>query len=273
MISFAQRLIPVWDTDIVYGESLTMVRDENGVAKAPLLFDPIEILEVTDAKECVRYELGRDFVVEGRELILTENSSITAITPEEMYPTEWIKGQSFPYPNGNLLFREGCFFHCRQISVTYTCRRGEWEGVKPTSVASLLPQTAKRLQNGEPMRVVAYGDSITFGANASGKSNAEPFQGPYIELFAEGLFRRFGSVIQLNNRAIGGKNSVWGIENVEAMVNDYKPQLVVLAFGMNDAGRSAEEFADNIKQIINSIREKIPRVRSLWWPPARPIRF
>lgn len=270
MLSFVQRMIPVWDTDTVYGESLTMIRDENGVAKAPLMFDPIEILEVTDACECVRYEKGKDFLIDGRELVLTSDSEISCFTQEEMYPTEWIKGASFPYPEGNLLFREGDFFHRRQISVTYTCKRGQWSGVKPTSVKKLLPKTAQRLQNREPFRLLAYGDSITHGANASRRSNAEPFQGPYIELFAEGLFRQFGSVVQLINHAIGGKNSIWGKQHVDYLVNEYAPDLVLLAFGMNDGKLSVEDFSENIKQMIESMREKNPNCEILMVATSTP---
>ena len=258
MLNFEKRMIPVWDTDVVYGEPLTMCRDENGVAKAPLLYNPIEILEVTDAKEQTTYEAGRDYEVVNGELILTPDSRIFAFTREEMYPAEWIKGQSFPFPNGNLLFREGNFFHERQIAVTYTCHRGEWSGVKPSCASHLLPKTAERLKKREPFRMVAYGDSITHGANASRQSNTSPFQPPYSVLFCEGLYRRFGSVVQLCNHAIGGKNSEWGIANVDYLVNDYAPDLVLLAFGMNDVKWSAEIFAENTRKMIDRIREKNP---------------
>lgn len=258
MLSFEESMLPVWDADIVYGESLTMVRDKDGVAKAPLLFEPIEVLDVTDAKGSIRYEEGRDFKILNREFILTPDSRIFSFTLDEMFPSEWIKGESFPFPNGNLLFHENSFFHERQISVTYTCSRGQWSGVKPRSVARLLPKTVDRLKNGEPFRLVAYGDSITYGANASRLSNVSPYQDPYVGLFSEGLFRRFGSVVQMINHAVGGKNSEWGIENVDFLVNDYAPDLVLLAFGMNDLKWSAEVFAGNMRTMIDRIRSKYP---------------
>ena len=47
MLTLEQGMKPIWDTDIVWEESLTMVKDKNGIAKAPLLYTPKQIFSVT----------------------------------------------------------------------------------------------------------------------------------------------------------------------------------------------------------------------------------
>ena len=49
MFTFDQMLTPVWDTDVVYGESFTMYRDKSGEISAKFLYEPEEIVEVRSA--------------------------------------------------------------------------------------------------------------------------------------------------------------------------------------------------------------------------------
>ena len=55
MFSVEQLMIPVWDTEVIYDEALTMVRS-NGACEAPLLFVPLEIMKVTSADKTEEYE-------------------------------------------------------------------------------------------------------------------------------------------------------------------------------------------------------------------------
>ncbi len=123
MLNFEKLFTPVWDTDIVYDESLMMLFDENGVAKAPLLFQPIQIIGVTDSKGENTYEENVDYTIKGRELRLTENSRIFAFKREDFFLDEEIEGRSFPMFDKHLRFSEGDFLISRQIAVTYTCKK------------------------------------------------------------------------------------------------------------------------------------------------------
>ena len=38
MLTLEQRMTSIWKTDTIWEESLTMVKDKNGIAKAPLLY-------------------------------------------------------------------------------------------------------------------------------------------------------------------------------------------------------------------------------------------
>ena len=62
----------------------------------------------------------------------------------------------------------------------------------------------------------------------------------------------------MKNLAVGGKDTAWGLTQIDNVVEG-RPDLVVLAFGMNDsAGRTAKDFEANTKSTIARIREKLP---------------
>ena len=256
--SFEEGMLPVWDTDTVYGESLTMLRDETGAARAPLLYTPRQVLYVTNAAGTEEYTEGVDWYVEDGKFCLTETSRCFAFTEAELYPAEPIEGKSFAKPGGNILFGEGNFFHMRQLAVTYIPERCDWPGVRPACAREQLPRTWAALSEKRPLHVVLYGDSISWGGNASLRANTPPYQAPYGELFVEWLNRRWGAPVRLTNNAVGGMDAAWGIDHVDLMVNDYRPDLVLLAFGMNDGWKSVEMFEEQIRTIVTAIRAANP---------------
>mgnify|MGYP003474722364 CR=1 FL=1 len=71
-----ELLIPIWDTDIIYDESIMMVRDKDGRAEAPLLFEAEEILSVTNTAKTEEYKEGKDYLFLDGKIVLTDNSSI-----------------------------------------------------------------------------------------------------------------------------------------------------------------------------------------------------
>ena len=248
-----KALIPVWDTDYVYSESVMFVRDSLGKAAAPLLYDIDEIISVKSATELTEYEYGRDFVFEGNKITLTDNSRIFSFTYDELYPENPVEGHSFPMEKGNVLFYEETFFHKRQISITYKAKNKSALKLKPRSSASLLPESHKKLSEGH-LSLCIYGDSISVGANATKFTGIEPFCPPYSELFTEGLRIRYSADISYHNPSKGGMNSEWGLDNAEKLVKDFNPDLCVLAFGANDSGTPAEKVIDNLSKTVSTIR-------------------
>ncbi len=263
MMTMEQRMIPIWDTDVVWGESLAMIREADGRAEASLLYPPKRILSVQNASETVLYEEGRDWIQEGEKLVLPMESRIFAFRPWELRLEKEDPEGSFPMPGGHLLFREGHFFHDRQIAVTYSCEKGGWTGVKPRFAGDRLPRTAAKLQSCDPLSLLVYGDSISEGANASAATGAPPYQPPYDELLQRELIRRTGAEVTLENVALGGRDSAWGAEMLEELVTCRSFDLLILAFGMNDGGRSPEEFAGYIRQIVTGTWAKHPQAEIL----------
>lgn len=54
-------------------------------------------------------------------------------------------------------------------------------------------------------------------------------------MVASSLEDKYASKIECVNTSLGGANTEWGLENVEKNVISHAPDLVVIAFGMNDA--------------------------------------
>lgn len=250
--------IPFFNTDIVIDESILMLRDEYGVAEAPLLYDPLEILSVTNSMKTEEYTQGIDWILKGNKIVLTENSRIFAFTKDELYPAEGIVGKSFPIPNGYILFSEGNFFIEKQIAVTYKCKNGQWKGVKPELADKTLRRSFKKLRDGERLNLVLYGDSISRGANATKELNIPPYQPDWGTMLYESLCERYGNNICYTNTSVGGKETNWAIENIEERVNEYNPDLLIIGFGMNDGGKSPELFEEKIRTMITLVRNKNP---------------
>jgi lysophospholipase L1-like esterase len=140
-----------------------------------------------------------------------------------------------------------------------------WAGPVPVFVGDNLPNTMKKLRAHAPLRVVAYGDSITHGVGTSRVMHIPPYMPPYPELFVARLKQIYhDNDIQLFNSAQSGATSDWGARRAGRMVASLNPDLVTIAFGQNDFwGTSADTFANNISNIIQTVRAKYPHAEFL----------
>ena len=254
---------PLWDTDIVYEESILMVRDENGRAEAGLLFEPTEVLKVENLAKGEVYEEGRDYTVENGRIVLTESSRIFAFEKDGLFPANPAPGEAFPMPGGYSLFHEGAFFVERQTAVTYKCAMGQWTGKKPAPAEKELPRTFELLRGGEPFRMVLFGDSISAAANNTKDLGLPPYQPGFGEMLHDWLQDAYESEIFYINTAVGGMETRWAVEKSDERVAQYEPDLVVLAFGMNDGSKALEEFVSNTREVIRRVREKKPECEFL----------
>lgn len=270
MLSFEELMIPVWKSDVIYDESLTMVC-KDGVCKAPLLFWPEEILSVTSADKTRTYEEGIDWIVKEREIILTPESNIFCFQEEDLVFEQELPGRSFKRLDGKYeLFREGHFFHDRQISVTYRKKEGHLD-IWPEPCKSKLPRTITKLENREATKILLYGDSISAGSNSSAFTMATPFLPTWGPLMAEKLSRHYQTEVGFINTSVGGMASNWGAANASERVAVYEPDLAIIAFGMNDRV-SGEQFLAWVKEIIRAIRDKSPHTEFILCATTMPNR-
>lgn len=253
----------IWNTEIMYEESILMVKDEQGRAEAGLLFEPIEVMRVENLAKGEVYEEGRDYTIENGKIVLTENSRIFAFEKDGLFPANPAPGESFPMPGGNSLFHEGAFFIERQIAVTYKCAAGQWKGIKPVLAEKELPRSIGLLKNGRPFRMVLFGDSISAASNNTKDLNLPPYQPGFGEMLYDWLTCAYESEIFYINTAVGGRETRWALEEAEERVAKYEPDLVILAFGMNDGGKTLEEFVENTRKVIAAVREKKPECEFL----------
>jgi lysophospholipase L1-like esterase len=131
--------------------------------------------------------------------------------------------------------------------------------------AEKLCWARKKLSEKKPFEILFYGDSITAGWEASGcdehainvdtveemhvRLNNYPYLPAWAELVRSELARVYGydeaggAKITKINRAAGGSTADWGVRNAEKLLSPYKPDLVVIGFGMNDNAKDEAVYA------------------------------
>ncbi len=258
-----ELLQPFWAHGVVEGESLLFIKDEKtGQAKAKVLFPIKELVRVENSRGDVIYELGKDYLLgtDPREILLPAGSKIPAFTVADLRRPP----KSQPYElthrdgNGEIMFGAKLEYAEMQTCITYRHAANDWKKPVPVFDAKALPTTINRLTNHQALSVVTLGDSISAGANASAGYDMAPYQPAYPELVRLELAKHYSCEVTMKNLSVGGKDTAWGLTQVDAVVAE-KPNLVILAFGMNDsAGRSAADYQSLTKQTIDAIRKQIP---------------
>lgn len=258
-----QLLRPFWQGDTVEGESVLFIRDDTtGEATATVLFPIKEVLTVCNSAGDKTYEAGRDFVWKpgSREIVLPAGSGIVAKTPQELRRPAKSQKHELTHRDGNgeIFFGAELEYHAMQTCITYQHAADEWKGPTPKFAADALPKTIARLRSEQPLSIVLLGDSISTGCNASGWAHGIPFQPAYPDLLREHLEATYSTKVSLTNLSVSGTSTPWGLTMLDKVV-EHQPNLVILAFGMNDsAGRSADEYQANTQAIIDRLRETLP---------------
>ena len=240
----------------MYEESLFFIGAEGASSTASLLFAPERVLSFHDATRETTFEEGRDYEVrrDERTVVRLPGSRMPCTPAEDV---------------ARLICADDDAFHRRQVEVTYT-HAGGWDGLRPRCGDEAVPGTIRRLRAAEPVRVAMTGDSISEGYNASGFIRVPPFQAAYGALIAAGLEQAYGSPIELHNFAVAGWTSDHGLADVERVVSA-NPQLVIVAYGMNDASyASPAELAGNVSALIDQVRRTSPDAEFVVVSPMLP---
>lgn len=259
---------PLWKTRLIRGDPLLFVRESGRAhASARLLFVPRRTPHLESANRRMAYEPGRDFTWKpgSRQIELTDHSRIPFETDAQMYPDPTAQddfARSKTHPGKVLLFAEGHPFHDAQVVAEYETDE-RWTGFVPAGAARLLPKTVARLRGRKPIRLVVLGDSISTGANASAFIREAPFAPAYPELVARGLEALGAAKVTVTNLSVGGKTSSWGVTRIPEVVAG-RPDLLIIAFGMNDAlrvdsvGSSPQQYGRNIRDMVARTRQALP---------------
>jgi acetyl esterase/lipase len=265
----ADVLQPFWKSSVVDGESILFIRDPaTGIARGRLLFPANRILQLTRAADwrveaAAAFEAGRDYICMpgSTEIILPAGSRIPSFTADELRRPAGSQKYRLTHRDGNgeILFGATDEYHRMQIAVTYERDSGgEWPSALPSFDPTTLPRTTQRLQARQPLSIVLLGDSISTGCNASGWAKSAPWQPAWQDLLLLHLQAQSSPQVSLTNLAVGGTSTPWGITKVPDVLAA-KPDLVLLAFGMNDSsGRPAAEYQANIARMIADIRKQAP---------------
>jgi len=278
LFDFDEYMQPVWSGNTMYDESVTFTPNAKtgAIDPVPLLYKPTKILSLTSYDRLTEYTEGVDFVVsENGELLLTENSTMVAWEYDTYYSTA--QGQSY----AEWLALPGRYagnsdYLTKQYYVTYE-HEGEWSGSVPQYAGTSLSKTVQKLKSGENLRVLFYGDSITWGCDASGCADEtlasgytpnyaksfSPFMPIYPKLVVRQLEKAYPKAhIEYMNNAVPGWASYHAqlAENLTERIHAPKADLVVIAFGMNDGDISTDTHYRYINYIMNAAREANPNV-------------
>lgn len=259
----AKYLRPFWEGDTVEGESVLFIKDpKSGEATARVLFPISKILAVRNSAGDVTYEEGIDYrwQADSREIVLPKGSRITSVLPGDLRRPANSQKYKLTHRDGNgeIFFGGKLEYHDLQTCITYQHAPGLWHKPIPQFDENELPRSVFKLLNRQPIKIVVLGDSISAGANASALGEGLPYQPAYPELLQLHLHERFRNAVDLVNLSVGGKDSAWGASMVGEVVKA-EPDLVIIAFGMNDsAGRPAAEFQRYIQETLDGIRKSLP---------------
>ena len=251
-------MIPYWSGNTVYQESVMPLENEDGTMDdISLLYKADKILSVRSSALDKEYVEGKDYeLADGKLRIL--GGDIPRVAYSQYYPMEPSEQAFTLRPDGEayVLFSEGAVFHNMQIAVTYT-HSESFDGSIPAYQGTQLPKTIAKLNNNEPLTILLYGDSISVGGNSTQYVNAAPYAPIWPEMALAKLADIYGNTnIHFVNTSESGQNSIWGVENAQSLAADKKPDLAIIAFGMNDgSGRlSASDFCHNISAIMDTIK-------------------
>jgi lysophospholipase L1-like esterase len=246
-----------WTSTTMRGESLMFVERPGGDLRS-LLFRADRLLSLISCTGEVAYHEGRDYALNhaSGEVQRLAGSRIPLTTRE---------GLSTLIADG-----DDDAFHRHQVAATYEHAAGLWTAPVPGASTAQLPRTHDRLRKAQPLTVCLTGDSISEGYNASGFIGVAPHQPAFGGLVAAGLELASGSPVTFHNFAVAG----WTADNGRAdadRVAAAKPDLVLVAYGMNDACYAdAADFSANIEAIVDEIHGSAPDAEFVLISPMLP---
>lgn len=194
---------------------------------------------------CKIYKEGIDYTVDydKGEIKRTINSSIPDYSQHPLYGQKDFDHTKFPnYAN-----------HTFFIWVDYVCTKGV-PLAKPNDQSKYLVNSKEKLETGEPLIIVSYGNSITAGGEASSKELRFQFR------WVDYLEKNFPEAkITIEDVSIPGYCSHNGIEMWDDYIGKTSPDLVLLGWGMNDhnkGGNTPEQYKAYLIQLVGMIKEK-----------------
>jgi acyl-CoA thioesterase-1 len=263
--TYSEELLqPFWDSDVMHGESVLFIKEAAGSEPHASLLFPIEqVLSVKNSGGDITYEEGRDYkwAKNSRELVLPTGSRIVSSMPADLLRPANSQQYHLPHRDGtgDIYFGGRLEYQALQVCITYAHQREPWPvGIVPTLDEVGLGKTIAKLRDKKPLRIVVIGDSISVGCNASGWAGGPPFQPAYPELVRQNLQKRYGGEVSLTNLSVSGMSTDWALTMIDKIVEPH-PDLVIVAFGMNDAsGRPAAEYQAKTKSVMDQVRAKLP---------------
>ena len=260
-------LTPVWSGNVSYAESAFVRQNKNGkVDPIQLLYDIDEIVSVRSFDLKTKYVEGIDYKVTNGKLEILEGGSIPVLEYSKYhlstYVNDGLQTQIPASDNSGTAYilsettKTNPGMSAWSLAVTYK-HTSKSVITKPVDNSSVFEEFVLKLENGEDVKAVFYGDSITYGWAASNTEEVSraPYCPSYPNLAMDYLENKYGITVTRANHSRSGETTNWAKEYANyTKVVDENPDIVILAFGMNDAGGiDTNTFVANIKGIMRNI--------------------
>lgn len=255
----------LWDEfPVRTAEPVLFIQSEGGKPKGVLLFQPKRLLRAY-AFNPDREFLVADFKVEGTKITYTGDEPLPHLAKKEFISEEKTDDHVQPHADGRqfILYGGHRLFADRQIHFDYETDEA-WAGPVPQDQSGNLPRLRQKIKNHEPITLTILGDSISQGCDATAWSNVPPKLPPYRDWFTTAIRQASAGAVTQRNLAVGGKTAAWGVTQIEAVAAT-KPDLLVIAFGMNDSSgqRPAADFIRDIRAIMDGVTAASPETEFL----------
>ncbi len=272
---------PIWEGNVVYHETALFIPERE---TAKLIYPIDKIISVRSYDLAKTYLEGVDYeVTEDGELKILEGSSIPVWTVS----MDTNEASSFPIVDKEdtyAKFMDNYVYSAYAINVTYEHSK-VWKSEPETieSITQELPNVIEKLQNGEEVNIIIFGDSASCGWSTSGNFydnliynkqgvkvsnvlNFAPYTPAWPVMVEQGLKALYPNAkITFRNVALGGTTAEWGKGVIKKRLGyleaDYglkaeEIDLMILGYGGNDltAGHTAEQYYNNMQTIINEFR-------------------
>lgn len=290
MYDLETYMMPVWEGRVVHNETVMFLGLDD---KASFLYEADEIISVRSYDLKTEYVKGIDYDYIDGKLILLEGTNIPYMEKSEYYTSN--AQYSALVTKGNLesdatgaytYWGEGDTMTKWQVAVTYKHSQS-WNGYQVECVAEQYQNLMNKLKNGEDVTFVFYGDSITYGANASFMVGIEPNMPTWPLMFTQYVAKQYGytvryitseftnapvpsedtvygtnGIITYYNPSVGGWSVQEGYQNAESYINSviesYGCDLFTVAFGMNNGSLAAKKFVQYTEGIIERVQKCAP---------------
>jgi lysophospholipase L1-like esterase len=277
-------IAPIWNSNAtVYAESVfvceeTSKEQNENYLVFPLLYNINELISVRSADLQTLYKEGRDYeIVNGKLHVLTtgripvlkaadyhynaaanSNGHLDIADNTKAFFTDEIGGPNDP----------GMSRYC--VAVTYK-PVGSAVITAPEIKSNKFTALNTKLSQGQDIKVVSLGDSITYGWSSSKLVDMYPKCPAYNLMIIDYIKEHYNVNVTHTNLSVGGKSSSWalnydsskGYTPIEKACES-SPDLIILGFGMNDGGSvDATTFNNNINSMVNTVKQLSPNTAVL----------
>ena len=109
------------------------------------------------------------------------------------------------------------------------------------------------LEKNGPINIVIFGDSVSHGAVAGDETN-------YETVYYNRLKQKINAVrnyipVNMINAAIGGTDATASVERIDSHVLCYKPDMVIVCFGLNDVNGTLESYINSLETIFSRLTQ------------------